>query len=212
MTEHTTSARAGTEALALAAAALPALGGGGLVVAAEAPPSAPGTVAGDAAGAAAVVLALAEGGRVATVEATASYAAEEPGLRFTPRGAAGVHDIEVAGYAQAALLGAVDGAVRQLVDRLGRHAGDYDHVVVGVADERLASRAAGRWASPSSGGGRAGRSRGSATAPPPARSSGWAWPWTRPPTATPSCSSATAAARPATPSACGRDATPGRGS
>ncbi len=129
LTEHTTSSRAGTEAMSLHAGLAATRDAATVVVASEAD-SAPG------AGAGAVALLLAPDGDTAHIEAAAHSALERPGLDFVPTGANHRRDIEVSGYADEAYLGAAGLAVRALLDDLGAKPGDYRFLAAGGADVR----------------------------------------------------------------------------
>lgn len=149
VSEHTTSARAATEALilqvGLVGGGFPGGFGGngadrgtraGLVVAAEAPLAAPGE--GDAQSAAAVALVLEEGGAVAMVEGFQTCAREVPGLQFTPAGERPVRDVQVPDYTAAAYTQALREAALPLLERLGRRIEDYRFVVLNPPEPRLA--------------------------------------------------------------------------
>jgi len=141
-TEHTTSARAGTEALAVQLLAVRASGRSGMVVAADV-----ASPTGDAhraavLGAGAVALLVAEDGAVATFEASAHHVAEDPGLDFVPAGESALQDVQVSGYTQEALGAAVRGAVEPLLHRLGRTPSDYRFLVLETMPGRLLDAAA----------------------------------------------------------------------
>jgi len=137
LSEHTTSARAGTEALSIGIRL--ASEGPVLVVASEAPPAEElRSGSWPAAGAAAIVLGPIESGTEATIavlSATTGHdVAERPGLDFRLRGAEAVEDLGVADYARAGFLAAAGAAVRHGPE------GDWDTVVVEHPDDRLADR------------------------------------------------------------------------
>lgn len=117
LTEHTTSSRAGTEALIGHAAHVAAHGGIAMVVASEAPG---GQVFDESA--VAVGVRLGRQGGLAIIDGTSHRSAEYPGLDFVPaRGPRGRRDVEVADYtaeAYTALLRDAVGSVlaEQAVD------------------------------------------------------------------------------------------------
>ncbi|MDF2629330.1 MAG: hypothetical protein K0R39_3161 [Symbiobacteriaceae bacterium] len=120
--EHTTSARAGTEALLAQWGLLSARGGVGLTV--EVAP-----------GHGAAALLLAEGGGLAAIDGFASVCAEDPGLEL------GVPDYVAACYTRA-----LTQAARCCMDRLGTGPEAYRHLVLNPPVPRLgpvAARAVG---------------------------------------------------------------------
>lgn len=137
VTEHTTSFRAGTEAL-LSAAAL--IGSGrpdaqALVLAAEMPPAGRADTS-LSPGAAAFV--LGSGGEAAKLEGWTSHVTEAPGLSFIPAGETREHDIGVPGYAQDVILSTIVPAAREVLAQAGWQPGDVDRVVLNLADQRTA--------------------------------------------------------------------------
>lgn len=128
VTEHTTSERAGTEALITQVGLLRGQPGARVLVVAAA------TVA--------VALLLADEGDVARVEGVASYASDDPGLKFTRSGEDRLRDVQVADYTAAAYTEAVRGAAGSLLRNLGRSAADYRFVVLNPPEPQLARRGA----------------------------------------------------------------------
>ncbi len=143
ISEHTTSRRAGTEALIAQWALLTLSGGGtGLTVAAEVPDSPAMEDAGAPLGAGAVALVLAEGGEAARLDGFQSTCSEDPGLLFTPAGETRVRDVSVPDYAISQYLRSVRKAALPLMARLGTNPADYRFLVLNPPDPRQARSAA----------------------------------------------------------------------
>lgn len=137
VSEHTTSARAGTEALLALQGVLQSAGGSGLLLAADVATGSSAAGADAALGAGAAGFLLAPDGAVAQIEAAQSYVAEEPGLRFTRAGEAGQRDVQVPDYAADAYQAAVAGAARALLRRVGQRMGDYRFLVLNPPEPGL---------------------------------------------------------------------------
>ncbi|HUH06281.1 MAG TPA: hypothetical protein VML96_00605 [Egibacteraceae bacterium] len=143
ISEHTTSARAGTEALTLHAALTEGWGGRSVVVAAEAARGHAGAGADARLGAGAAALLLAPSGGVASLLGSEHYAAEDPGLAFSLAGEQARRDVEVPGYAAAAYQRAIGGAVDALLPALDADLARFRFVVLDVDDPRLIAKALG---------------------------------------------------------------------
>src|SRR3972149_556571 len=122
--EHTTSTRAGTEALLAGfehVAAVP--GGTALVAIADAPTASMWDSLEHAMGAGAAGFVLARAGLIAELEGHASVVSEHLGERFRPN---------------------VTGASSALMEKLGRKPEDYAHIVIQQPDARAPAGAAGK--------------------------------------------------------------------
>lgn len=138
--EHTTSARAGAEALTLHAALVAQRRHPALVLAADV---AAEVVRGpDALGAAGVALTLAPEGTVATLLGSGHALAEDPGLSFAGGTDERRRDVGVAGYGTGACTRALGRAVHDLLERLGATIGEFRSVVLDVPDARVCAAVA----------------------------------------------------------------------
>lgn len=144
ISEHTTSTRAGTEALiGLAHLLATDPTARGLLLAADQPLSRPSDAADAAQGAGAAALLLGPGGEPAGGAAAAcdgwqSAALENPGLGFALSGGGGLEDVGVPGYAEDAYTATALAAVDPLLARLGTAPADYRFVCLGGAEAKLA--------------------------------------------------------------------------
>jgi 3-hydroxy-3-methylglutaryl CoA synthase len=138
-TEHTTSERAGTEALTLLAGEVTRRGRDALLVAAD--PGAASTRELDRS-AGAVALRLGPQGQVASLDATAHQVGERPGLRFVLAGAREVRDVDVADYAVASYGATIVTAVEAVLRELAVALEAFRWVVLGGVRGDLAAKAA----------------------------------------------------------------------
>lgn len=139
VSEHTTSARAGVEALCTHAWRVQATGQSAVVVASEAG----GTSLRDVGrGAVAVGVVLDEEGSVATIDAITSSVDERPGLQFRSPGDGAVQDIGVVDYSIDAYISALRAALDPLLDETGASIGDFDAVVLAGVAPGLAAKGA----------------------------------------------------------------------
>ena len=145
VSDHTTSTRAGTEALLVAFDHLRANGGGHAVVAAADAPRASMWNAFEhplGAGAAAFVLSTED--LIAELEGHASYASEHFGERFKPRDESVIHDLGVRRFSESSFLTNTMAAANALLMKLGRKAEEFAHVVFQQPDARMPGSAASR--------------------------------------------------------------------
>ena len=138
VSEHTTSSRAGTEALSMHAWRVEATGESALVVAAETGPRSVAQLASASAGA--VALQLAPTGDIAQLEAIVSVSTEAPGLEYQPTDDANVADIGVPPYAQAIYRNLLAEALHQITERTGFKVADFTRIVIGGSEFKTAER------------------------------------------------------------------------
>lgn len=163
VTEATTSARAAVEALLAVVGAWAMSEGDGdnrspgtLLVASDAPAGGTDALASDdeagaGAGATAMILAppvagetgaLGSSSAVGRIEAVASCAEEWPGLGFVRRIDARGRDIDVSGYAEAAMVGLVQQAVKRALRGTGTSISDFRFVALGTREGRITRKLA----------------------------------------------------------------------
>ena|SRR3990170_382239 len=143
--EHTTSTRAGTEAILTGfehVAAVP--GGTALVAIADAPTASMWDSLEHAMGAGAAGFVLARAGLIAELEGHASVVSEHLGERFRPKDTDRLRDLNVRKYNEGAFLANVTGASSALMEKLGRKPEDYAYVVIQQPDARAPAGAAGK--------------------------------------------------------------------
>lgn len=138
VTEHTTSARAGTEALASHAARCDLTKDSALVVATETRSGADRPTA--SAGAAAILLQPDDG--LATIEAVAHICGEYPGLDFVNAGDSERRDVDVPDYAAAACTDMIQAAAARVLTEVDVPLGAYKQIVLAGLDAGLAAKAA----------------------------------------------------------------------
>ena len=138
VSDHTTSTRAGTEALLVAAEHLASNPSGqALVAVADAPLASLWDPLdhGLGAGAAAFVLTATPG--IAELEGHASRVAEHFGERFRGREDDRLRDLGVRKFSESSFVSATTGAASALLKALDRSAAEYAHVVIQQPDARL---------------------------------------------------------------------------
>ena len=137
VSDHTTSSRAGTEALIAAAEHVKADPAGCAVVAvADAPRASMWSSIEHGLGAGAAGFVLSGDNLIAELEGHASYAWEHFGERFRPGDDSLIHDLEVRKFAQSSLIGTTTKAASALMKALGTKADDYAHIVIQQPDAR----------------------------------------------------------------------------
>ncbi len=137
VSDHTTSTRAGTEALMVGMEHILANPSGcALVAAADAPRASMWSPLEHGLGAGAAGFALSQDDLVAEFEGHATYACEHFGERFRPRDNELIHDLNVKKYAQSSLIGATVKAASSLMKNIGTKPEDYAHVVIQQPDAR----------------------------------------------------------------------------
>lgn len=142
--DHTTSTRAGTEAVLAAAASVAAAGGPALVVASDAPRASVREPLEHPMGAGAAAVVLHAGTGPVTLEGVASQVAEYLGERFRASDEPLTRDLQLRRYSEDAFVTTTTGAAQRLLRQLGRSIGDFAHVIVQQPDGRLPKSAAGR--------------------------------------------------------------------
>ena len=137
VSDHTTSARAGTEALIAAMEHVKADPMGcAVVAAADAPKASMWSSLEHGLGAGAAGFVLESENLLAEFEGHASYACEHFGERFRPSDDDMIHDLEVRKFAQSSLVGATTKAASALMKRLDSKPDDFAHVVIQQPDAR----------------------------------------------------------------------------
>jgi hydroxymethylglutaryl-CoA synthase len=144
-TDHTTSSRAGTEALLSAVEHLAGNPSGhALVAVADSPQGSMWDTIEHGMGAGAVAFVLSSANPLAELEGHASYVSEYFGERFRPREAQGVRDLNVKKFSEGSFVTNTTKAASALMEKLGRRPEDYAHVVIQQPDARTAGSAAGK--------------------------------------------------------------------
>lgn len=138
LSEHTTSARAGTEALLMHRAQVQVTGDDAVVVVTEVPADPIGF------GSAAIALRLSPDGKLASLDTAVCGLREFPGLDFTVRGADARSDISVPDYASAAYAELVLAGVETLLARERLALDGYSAVILAGASLPISRRVAGR--------------------------------------------------------------------
>ena len=143
--DHTTSTRAGTEAMIAGFEHISAnQTGSAVVVAADAPSASMWDSVEHALGAGAAAFVLSADNLVAELEGHASYASEYFGERFRPRGNPYLHDLNVKKYAEGSLITNTTRAANALLKSLNRKPEEYQHVVIQQPDARVPTTVASR--------------------------------------------------------------------
>ncbi len=138
VSDHTTSSRAGTEALMAGVEHVLANPSGcALVAAADAPKASMWSSLEHGLGAGAAGFVLSHDDLVAEFEGHATYVCEHFGERFRPRDDELIRDLNVKKYAQSSFIGATVKAARSLLEKIGTKQEDYAHVVIQQPDARL---------------------------------------------------------------------------
>jgi hydroxymethylglutaryl-CoA synthase len=143
--DHTTSTRAGTEALIAGfehIAANPQ--GNAAVAAADAPKASMWDSVEHQLGAGAAAFVLSCDNLIAELEGHASYASEYFGERFKPRDEPLIHDLNVRKFAEGSLITNTTRAGNALLKKLGTKPEEYQHVVIQQPDARVPATVAAR--------------------------------------------------------------------
>lgn len=143
--DHTTSTRAGTEAMIAGFEHIQANPSGmALVVAADAPRASMWSTVEHALGAGAAAFVLSNENLIAELEGYASYASEHFGERFRPADDDLIHDLNVKKFSESSLVSNTTKAATALMKKLGRKPEEYQHVVIQQPDARTPSSIAGK--------------------------------------------------------------------
>lgn len=136
--DHTTSSRAGTEAmLAAFEHVLSSPTGRAVVAAADSPKASMWDSVEHAFGAGAAAFVLSSEDLVAELEGHASYASEHFGERFKPKDDPMVHDLNVKKFAEGSVVSNTTKAGSALLKKLGAKPEEYQHVVIQQPDARV---------------------------------------------------------------------------
>ena len=137
-TDHTTSTRAGTEAILAGFEHVQANPSGkALVTAADAPAASMWDSVEHALGAGAAAFVLSSDNLIAELEGSASYASEYFGERFKARNDELIHDLNVKKFFESSLVTNTTKAGSALLKKLGRKPEEYQHVVIQQPDARV---------------------------------------------------------------------------
>jgi len=143
--DHSSSTRAGTEAMVSALEHMMASPNGrAVVVAADAPTASMWDSIEHPMGAGAAAFVLSSEDLIAEVEACASYASEYLGERFRPKDDETLHDLNVKKYEEGSLLTNTVKAGNAVLKMLNRKPEEYQHVVIQQPDARVPSTVASR--------------------------------------------------------------------
>ncbi|OGS55251.1 MAG: hypothetical protein A3K60_04935 [Euryarchaeota archaeon RBG_19FT_COMBO_56_21] len=143
--DHTTSTRAGTEAMIVGFEhVMSNPSGRAVVAAADAPIASMWDSIEHALGAGAAAFVLSGDNLIAELEGHASYASEYFGERFRPREAPYLHDLNVKKFAEGSLLTNTTRAGSALLKKLNRKPEEYQHVVIQQPDARVPATVAAR--------------------------------------------------------------------
>jgi len=143
--DHTTSSRAGTEAMLAAFEHVVANPSGKAVVAAaDAPKASMWDSVEHAFGAGAAAFAISSDNVIAELEGHVSYASEHFGERFKPRDDPLVHDLSVKKFAEGSIVLNTTRAGSGLLKKLGRKPEEYQHVVIQQPDAKVPNTVAAR--------------------------------------------------------------------
>ncbi len=144
-TDHTTSTRAGTEALVSGIEHVKASPGGVAVVAtADAPRASMWDPLEHPMGAGAAGFVLSSENLIAEVEGYASFAMEHFGERFKPAGEGTLQDLNVKKFFASAFTTCTTKACASLLKKLGTKPEDYAHVVIQQPDAKTPGSVAGK--------------------------------------------------------------------
>ena len=143
--DHTTSTRAGTEAMLAGFEHIASNPKGlALVAAADAPVASMWDSFEHALGAGAAAFVLSSENLIAELEGHASYASEYFGERFKPRDQDLLHDLNVKKFSELSLITNTTRAASALLKKLNRKPEEYQHVVIQQPDARVPSTVAAR--------------------------------------------------------------------
>jgi hydroxymethylglutaryl-CoA synthase len=143
VSDHTTSSRAGTEAMLVAMEhVLSNPAGRAVVVASDSPRASMWSPIEHGFGAGAAGFVISSENLIAEFEGHAAYACEHFGERFRPSDDELINDLNVKKFAQSSLIGTTTKAAKSLMDRLGSKPEDYAHVVIQQPDARVPSTVA----------------------------------------------------------------------
>lgn len=143
--DHTTSTRAGTEAMIAGFEHIMANPAGkALIAAADAPKASMWDSVEHPLGAGAAAFVLSGENLLAELEGHVSYASEYFGERFKPRDDPLLHDLNVKKFAEGSLITNTTRAGNALLKKLGRKPEDYQHVVIQQPDARVPASVAAR--------------------------------------------------------------------
>lgn len=143
--DHTTSTRAGTEAMLAGFEHLAANPSGrALVAVADAPSASMWDSIEHGMGAGAVAFVLSQDEVLAELEGHASYASEHFGERFRPREEEQLHDLSVKKFSEGSYVTNTTKAASALMKKVGRKPEDYAHAVFQQPDARAPSSVAGK--------------------------------------------------------------------
>ena len=143
--DHTTSTRAGTEAMIAGFEHVMANPKGiALVAAADSPRASMWSSVEHQLGAGAAAFVLSSENLIAELEGHASYASEHFGERFKPREDPLLHDLNVKKFAEVALITNTTKAASGLMKKLSRKPEDYQHVVIQQPDAKVPSSVGGK--------------------------------------------------------------------
>jgi hydroxymethylglutaryl-CoA synthase len=136
--DHTSSTRAGTEAMLTGFEHVLANPKGiALVAAADAPIASMWDSFEHPLGAGAAAYVLSSENLVAELEGYASYASEYFGERFKPRDESLIHDLSVKKFSESSIIANTTRAGNALLKKLGRKPEEYQHVVIQQPDARV---------------------------------------------------------------------------
>lgn len=143
--DHTSSTRAGTEAmLAAFEHVLATTSGKAVAAAADAPRASMWDTVEHAFGAGAAAFVMSSDDLIAELEGHVSYASEHFGERFKPKDDPLVHDLNVKKFAEGSVVLNTTRAGLALLKRLGRKPDEYQHVVIQQPDARVPATVAAR--------------------------------------------------------------------
>lgn len=135
--DHTTSTRAGTEAMVAGFEHIGAHSvGKALVAVADAPTASMWDSVEHGLGAGAAAFVLSDDPLVAELEGYASYASEHAGERFRPREEERIRDLNVKKFSESSFVANTTRAATALLRKLGRKPEEYAHVVLQQPDAR----------------------------------------------------------------------------
>jgi hydroxymethylglutaryl-CoA synthase len=144
-TDHTTSTRAGTEAMLAGFEHVRAEPSGkALIAAADAPKASMWDSVEHPLGAGAAAFVVSSDNLVAELEGHVSYASEYFGERFKPRDDPLLHDLNVKKFAEGSLITNTTKAGNGLLKKLNRKPDEYQHVVIQQPDARVPATVAAR--------------------------------------------------------------------
>lgn len=136
--DHTTSTRAGSEAMLAAFEHVMANSAGKAVVAAaDAPKASMWDIVEHAFGAGAAAFVISSDSLIAELEGHVSYASEYFGERFKPKDDTLVHDLNVKKFAEGSVVTNTTKAGSALLRKLGAKPEEYQHVVIQQPDGRV---------------------------------------------------------------------------